>query len=237
MAMAAAEPFAGGRWHRRRPSRSRRSRSRGGEQGVVRDELRSDEHRGAGHDLAAFELDTGQLVVLDHEAGDGYVDEADGAGDQPLTLRDGQGFRERRGAMSPWRLREAPPPEVGDPRIRLKPRRVNGRTVLPLTHPGGIQAWKIVIPKSQSEPKPRTHDGFEWLYVLSGQMRLVMGDQDIVLGIGEAAEFDTQARTGSAAPAKALPRSSASSADRGTDAHPRPGGHLGVSSLRAARKP
>jgi transcriptional regulator with XRE-family HTH domain len=83
-------------------------------------------------------------------------------------------------------------PEVGDPRIRLKPRRVKGRTVLPLTHPGGIQAWKIVIPKTQSEPKPRTHDGFEWLYVLSGQMRLVMGDQDIVLGIGEAAEFDTQ---------------------------------------------
>ena len=83
-------------------------------------------------------------------------------------------------------------PEVGDPRIRLKPRRVNGRTVLPLTHPGGIQAWKIVIPKGQSEPKPRAHDGFEWLYVLSGQMRLVMGDQDIVLGIGEAAEFDTQ---------------------------------------------
>jgi transcriptional regulator with XRE-family HTH domain len=83
-------------------------------------------------------------------------------------------------------------PEVGDPRIRLKPRRVNGRTVLPLTHPGGIQAWKIVIPPGQSEPKPRTHDGFEWLYVLSGQMRLVLGDQDIVLGIGEAAEFDTQ---------------------------------------------
>jgi transcriptional regulator with XRE-family HTH domain len=82
-------------------------------------------------------------------------------------------------------------PEVGDPRIRLKPRRVNGRTVLPLTRPGGIQAWKIVIPTSQSEPKPRTHDGFEWLYVLSGRMRLVMGEQDVVLGIGEAAEFDT----------------------------------------------
>ena len=82
-------------------------------------------------------------------------------------------------------------PLVGDPRIRLKPRRVNGRTVLPLTRPGGIQAWKIVIPSSQSKPKPRTHDGFEWLYVLSGRMRLVMGNQDIVLGIGEAAEFDT----------------------------------------------
>jgi transcriptional regulator with XRE-family HTH domain len=82
-------------------------------------------------------------------------------------------------------------PEVGDPRIRLKPRRVNGRTVLPLTRPGGIQAWKIVIPTSQSAPNPRTHDGFEWLYVLSGRMRLVMGDRDVVLGVGEAAEFDT----------------------------------------------
>jgi transcriptional regulator with XRE-family HTH domain len=83
-------------------------------------------------------------------------------------------------------------PAVGDPRIRLKPRRVNGRTVLPLTRPGGVQAWKIVIPASQSDPQPRTHDGFEWLYVLSGRMRLVLGDQDLVLGVGEAAEFDTQ---------------------------------------------
>ena len=83
-------------------------------------------------------------------------------------------------------------PEVGDPRIRLKPRRVNGRTVLPLTHPGGVQAWKIVIPKGQSTPKLRTHDGYEWLYVLSGRMRLIQGGQDLVLEVGEAAEFDTQ---------------------------------------------
>ena len=83
-------------------------------------------------------------------------------------------------------------PEVGDPRIRLKPRRVKGRTVLPLTRPGGIQAWKIVIPVDQSDPSPRSHDGFEWLYVLSGRMRLILGDQDLELGEGEAAEFDTQ---------------------------------------------
>ncbi len=83
-------------------------------------------------------------------------------------------------------------PEVGDPRIRLKARRVNGRTVIPLTHPGGVQAWKLVIPTSQSRPNPRTHDGFEWLYVLAGRMRLILGDQDLVLGVGEAAEFDTQ---------------------------------------------
>jgi transcriptional regulator with XRE-family HTH domain len=83
-------------------------------------------------------------------------------------------------------------PEVGDPRIRLKPRQVNGRTVLPLTRgPHGVQAWKIVIPKSQSTPSVRVHDGYEWLYVLSGRMRLVLGDRDLVLGVGEAAEFDT----------------------------------------------
>ena len=45
-------------------------------------------------------------------------------------------------------------PEVGDPRIRLKPRRVNGRTVLPLTHPGGVQAWKIVIPTVAVDTEP-----------------------------------------------------------------------------------
>nr|WP_244298340.1 XRE family transcriptional regulator [Micromonospora cremea] len=84
-------------------------------------------------------------------------------------------------------------PEVGDPRIRLKPRRVHGRTVLPLTQqPNGVQAWKIVIPASQSTPNPRIHDGYEWLYMLSGRMRLILGDRDFVLGVGEAAEFDTQ---------------------------------------------
>ncbi len=83
-------------------------------------------------------------------------------------------------------------PEVGDPRIRLKPRQVHGRTVVPLTRPGGIQAWKIVIPRGQKEPTLRTHDGYEWLYVLSGRMRLIQGDRDLVLEAGEAAEFDTQ---------------------------------------------
>jgi transcriptional regulator with XRE-family HTH domain len=84
-------------------------------------------------------------------------------------------------------------PEVGDPRVRLKPRRVNGRTVLPLTrHAGGVQAWKIVIPAGQSTPRPRRHDGYEWLYVLAGRMRLVLGDRDLVLNEGEAVEFETQ---------------------------------------------
>jgi transcriptional regulator with XRE-family HTH domain len=84
-------------------------------------------------------------------------------------------------------------PEVGDPRIRLKPRRANGRTVIPLTRqPGGMQAWKIVIPTSKSTPDLRAHDGYEWLYVLSGRMRLVLGDHDLLLGPGEVVEFDTR---------------------------------------------
>lgn len=84
-------------------------------------------------------------------------------------------------------------PEVGDPRVRLKPRRANGRTVVPLTrNPGGIQAWKIVIPKTKSQPELKTHEGYEWLYVLSGRMRLLLGDHDLIVTPGEVAEFDTQ---------------------------------------------
>jgi transcriptional regulator with XRE-family HTH domain len=84
-------------------------------------------------------------------------------------------------------------PEVGDPRVRLTPRRVNGRVVVPLTpNPGGIQAWKIVIPGNQTLPELRVHEGYEWLYVLSGRMRLLLGDQDLVLSAGEVAEFDTR---------------------------------------------
>ncbi|MBB5077935.1 helix-turn-helix domain-containing protein [Nonomuraea endophytica] len=84
-------------------------------------------------------------------------------------------------------------PEVGDPRVRVVARTVNGRTVLPLTRqPGGLQAYKMVIPADQCVPEPRTHEGYEWMYVLSGRLRLVLADHDIVLGSGEAAEFDTR---------------------------------------------
>jgi transcriptional regulator with XRE-family HTH domain len=84
-------------------------------------------------------------------------------------------------------------PEVGDPRIRLKPRVRNGRMVVPLTEqPGGLRAWKVVIPPERDEPELRVHEGHEWLYVLSGQMRLILADHDITLGPGEVAEFDTR---------------------------------------------
>ena len=84
-------------------------------------------------------------------------------------------------------------PEVGDPRVRLKHGQVKGRAVIPLTRqPDGVQAWKIVIPTSKVEPEPRSHEGSEWIYVLSGRLRLILGDRDWVLGPGEIAEFDTE---------------------------------------------
>lgn len=83
-------------------------------------------------------------------------------------------------------------PDLGDPRIRLRPQHLKGRTVVPLTRqPGGMQAWKIVIPVTKVDPEPRSHDGYEWLYVLSGRMRLILGERDLVLGAGEVADFDT----------------------------------------------
>lgn len=84
-------------------------------------------------------------------------------------------------------------PQVGDPRVHIAPRRVNGRTILPLTRqPGALQAFKVTIPPTQNEPDLRIHDGYEWLYVLSGRLRLMLADHDVTLGQGEAAEFDTR---------------------------------------------
>jgi transcriptional regulator with XRE-family HTH domain len=82
---------------------------------------------------------------------------------------------------------------VADPRIQATARRVDGRTVLPLTRqPGPLQAFKLTIPATQTEPRLVTHDGYEWFYVLSGHLRLRLGEHDITMGPGEVAEFDTR---------------------------------------------
>ncbi|MBB5155638.1 helix-turn-helix domain-containing protein [Saccharopolyspora phatthalungensis] len=90
-------------------------------------------------------------------------------------------------------LVDAPP--TGDPRIHLRPVTGWGMTIVPLTRrAGGIQAYKLVIPASTRarKPDPQTHEGYEWLYVLNGRLRLVLGEHDLVLSPGEAAEFDTR---------------------------------------------
>lgn len=85
-------------------------------------------------------------------------------------------------------------PATGDPRIYARPIVRNGVTFLPLTRrPGGLQAFKQIFPPHTpaGEPRQRTHEGYEWLYVLSGRLRLLLGEHDLILTAGEVAEFDT----------------------------------------------
>ncbi|WP_027502376.1 helix-turn-helix transcriptional regulator [Rhodococcus sp. UNC363MFTsu5.1] len=82
-------------------------------------------------------------------------------------------------------------PATGDPRVHLTPqRRRNGSVVIALTHyPGRVQVFKQVI--GPRTPKLVAHAGYEWLYVLAGDLRLILGEREVVLRPGEVAEFDT----------------------------------------------
>jgi quercetin dioxygenase-like cupin family protein len=76
----------------------------------------------------------------------------------------------------------------------MRPMTYRGRTIVPLTrYPGGLQVYKQVFPAGTAEPDPQrqSHEGYLWFCVLSGKLRLLLGDQDVVLGAGEIAEFDT----------------------------------------------
>ena len=86
-------------------------------------------------------------------------------------------------------------PATGDPRVHMRPLRRHGATIIPLTQQaGGIGAYKYILPGKSvpSQPQLKTHEGYEWLYVLGGRLRLLLGEHDLVLGEGEAAEFDTR---------------------------------------------
>lgn len=86
-------------------------------------------------------------------------------------------------------------PVTGDPRVHLRPVKRHGMTYIPLSRrPGGLQAFKQIFPPNWPgyEPEQQVHEGYEWLYVLSGRLRLLLGGHDVVLTAGEAAEFDTR---------------------------------------------
>jgi len=86
-------------------------------------------------------------------------------------------------------------PVTGDPRVHLRPIRCHGSTFIPLTRrPGGMQAFKQIIPphRPRGEPQPQVHDGYDWCYVLSGRLRLLLGKHDMILTAGEVVEFDTR---------------------------------------------
>jgi transcriptional regulator with XRE-family HTH domain len=83
-----------------------------------------------------------------------------------------------------------------DPRVRGRARTHDGLTMWPLTDhgpAGGLQAFKIRInPERRVAPaKLPVHEGHDWMYVLAGDMRLVLDDQELVIRPGEAVEFST----------------------------------------------
>ena len=85
------------------------------------------------------------------------------------------------------------PLPVDDPRVPAQARRVAEAIVVPLSRQaGGLQAFKMTIPATRRHPEPRAHQGYEWLYVLDGRLRLVVAQHDLVMQPGQAAEFDTR---------------------------------------------
>ena len=91
------------------------------------------------------------------------------------------------------RIDDLIPEETPDPRIRRPEVRRDGIVLLPLAPEGSaVRTYRITYPPVRTLPELRTHDGYEWFYVLSGRLRLRLGERDLTLGRGEAAEFDTR---------------------------------------------
>jgi transcriptional regulator with XRE-family HTH domain len=83
-----------------------------------------------------------------------------------------------------------------DPRVRERARTHDGLTVWPLTRRGGAggpRAYKINISRERCTPPDvlPVHEGLDWLYVLTGTLRLVLGDEEFTIEPGEAVEFST----------------------------------------------
>ena len=90
-------------------------------------------------------------------------------------------------------LRSSPPQ---DPRVHGRPRTFDGMKSWPLTRggsAGGPHAYKIHLSSKRRTPPEElpVHEGNDWLYVLSGRLRLLLGEQDLVIEPGEAVEFST----------------------------------------------
>jgi DNA-binding XRE family transcriptional regulator/quercetin dioxygenase-like cupin family protein len=76
--------------------------------------------------------------------------------------------------------------------IRPSPSRSGKRTTWMLSRPTG----STIAVKTRLEPRRQTdelrvHPGHDWFFVLSGRVRLRLGDRDIIVETGEAAEFNT----------------------------------------------
>lgn len=87
-------------------------------------------------------------------------------------------------------------PAQHDPRVRGAGQTHHGVTFWPLTRHGpasGLHAFKIRISPRRCTPPTEfpVHEGHDWMYVLSGNMRLILGGRDFTIEPGEAVEFST----------------------------------------------
>ncbi|MEU0495778.1 XRE family transcriptional regulator [Mycobacterium sp. NPDC006124] len=87
-------------------------------------------------------------------------------------------------------------PAAEDPRVKGASHTHDGVTYWPLTHSGpaaGLHAFKIRVSARRRTPPAElpVHDGQDWMYVLSGRLRLILGERDFVIKPGEAVEFST----------------------------------------------
>ncbi|RKW70557.1 helix-turn-helix domain-containing protein [Galactobacter caseinivorans] len=95
-------------------------------------------------------------------------------------------------------------PTVVDPRITPQAHRDGDRVVQTLTRRNSaVRVFRTRIEAgsatgagasasaSASGQQLMSHPGFDWVYVLAGRLRLVLGEREFVLERGQAAEFDT----------------------------------------------
>ncbi|QEU90234.1 helix-turn-helix domain-containing protein [Streptomyces kanamyceticus] len=74
----------------------------------------------------------------------------------------------------------------------MEPTRAGGWTYWQAGAPGrGMQALRVHVPYGAQGDIVRVHPGEEWLYVLTGRLRLRLGDTAHLLGPGDSAHFDS----------------------------------------------
>jgi len=75
----------------------------------------------------------------------------------------------------------------------LPSRQGNGLTYTPLSRPdraAGMQPIRVTVPARREGGEMYQHDGEEWLYVLSGTLRLALAAEVYTLHPGDSAHFD-----------------------------------------------
>lgn len=86
-------------------------------------------------------------------------------------------------------------PSAPEPVVRaaeVEGSRAGGWTYQPIGLPGrGMQPLRIHVPAEAQEQVVRVHPGEEWLYVLTGTLRLHLDEQEYRLKPGDAAHFDS----------------------------------------------